>query len=294
MLVSDYNKDSALRLFQVALDFQEDISLAADAMDALEPILENDEMLSFLRNYVFAIPMEIPTYHEQPPAAWVKFRISFDLLKQVMFGQSYIRAIRVAWDTVAKEHFTTPLSKLQAEKLFVDCGAFFDIFQTVIGRSKRDNLTINLLIAGASVYGCRELTKAWLDALELQKEQKEPYLSVHFQSVLEADRSRYSTESEGDPSAGTDWEKFRRVKAEQAAIVERMKGRDWHNVERFTDRLVSRQIKDGDAEFAAKTLCALAQEAKRLGESSLQLKWSLRATEIFDDDPWSFCKWATH
>ena len=290
VLLSDSNKDSALRLFQVALDFRENVSLAADAMDVLEPILQDQEAFIFLRNYAFAIPIETAISQVRPPESWRQFQVGFDLLLLVLSAQPYIRAIRAAWDKVAKAHFLTDTALLYGEKSFVDCGAFFSIYETMVGDKRRDNLAIELLMAGASVYGCREVTKAWFDVLNLERERNAPRLSVHFESVFESDIKTYFNETNTDTVFETDWEKYQRVMVEKAAVIERLSRQDLRNAERFTERLVARQIEEGDAEFAAKTLCSLSQEAKRLGETSLQLKWAVRATEVYQEDPWSFAQ----
>lgn len=290
LLLSDSNKDSALRLFEIATDFQNDRDIAIEAMEVLESILQDEEAFVFLRNYAFAIPLESQTAQDHPWKSSEQFRVASKLLSLVLVAQPYIRAIRGAWDNVAKGHFPTRLLRLQAEKTFVDCGAFFSVYQTMLGETRRDNLTIELLIAGTNVYGHREITRAWFDALNLERERKEPRLDVDIQSILEADEKAYSHEATANSYSTPDREKYLRVRGEQSAIIDRLQNGDFRNAERFTEKVITRQLNDGDAEFAAKTLCLLSQEAKRFGETSLQLKWAVRATEVYPDDPWSFAQ----
>ncbi len=290
LLLSDSNKDSALRLFEIAIDFENDADLAMDAMEVLEPLLQDDEVFVFLRSYAFAIPLDIPTAQASPRESSKQFRVAFDLLSLVLSAQPYIHAIRAAWDSVAREHFPTRLQRMQGERTFVHCGAFFRIYQTMLGEMRRDNLTIELLIAGTGVYGYREIVRAWFDALNLERERKEPRLDVHIQSVLETDEKAYSHEAPTNAYFRTDLEKYLRVRGEQSAIIDRLQKGDLRNAERFIERVITRQLDEGDAEFAAKTLCLLSQEAKRFGETSLQLKWAARATEVYPDDPWSFAQ----
>ena len=290
LLLSDSNKDSALRLFEVAMDFQKDAYLAVDAMEVLEPILQDEEVVCFLRNYAFAVPIDLPGAQTRPPDSWNQFRVGFNLLLLVLSAQPYIRAIRVAWDNVARVHFPTQSLRMHGEKTFVDCGAFFSIYETMMGERRRDNLTIELLMAATGVYGYRDITKAWCDALNLERERSEPRLDFHIQSGLEADEKTYSHEANTNTFFRTDREKFERVRGEQSSIIDRLQKSDLRNAERFTERVISRQLDEGDADFAAKTLCLLSQEAKRLGETSLQLKWAVRATEVYNDDPWSFAQ----
>ena len=198
--------------------------------------------------------------------------------------------MRAAWDAIAKAHFPTKNALLVGEKTFVECGAFSSVYKAMVGERPRDDVTLELLLSGGSVYGCRELVKTWLNALNVERQKPERRLGVELISALDTDQETYEVVERTDTDYQTDWQKYQRVKREQEAIVERLRARDGRNAERFTERLVGRQLHEGDAEFAAKTLCLLSQEAKRLGESSFQLKWAMRATQVYGDDPWSFAQ----
>ena len=56
---------------------------------------------------------------------------------------------------------------------------------------------------------------------------------------------------------------------------------------RYTNDLVASQLGNGGPEYAAKSLCRLAQEAKRVGLHSIQLEWAQRAVDVCSDDAWS-------
>lgn len=289
-LLLDSNKDSALRLFGIAMELQTDVELVIDAARFLDPILQDKEVFQFLRNYAFSIPFHSPTNQTAIPKAMEQFEIVFDLVSQVWSAQVHITKIRAAWDKVASTHFPSHLVRVQGEKTFVECGAFFSVYETMMGKIRRDNLTIDLLLAGRNVYGCREITKAWFDALNLERDRLEPLLDLQVQSGSDPDEMEYYYDEVASSSLKTDHQKYLRVREEQSAIIDRLRRSDLRNAERFTDDAITRQLDEGDAEFAAKTLCLLSQEAKRLGETSLQLKWVMRATEVYPDDPWSFAQ----
>lgn len=290
ILLTDCNKDSSLRLFQLAVDFQEDLLLATDAADVLEPLLQDENTYTFLRNYSFAIPVDPEIDESTPPGAFNRYPVCSDLLTQVIASQQQIRAIRVAWERVSKDHFPSHTMALLAEKHFVEGGGFWQIAQTMLGDSTRDHLAIELLVLGADIYGSRQLIHSWINALSLEHNPKEQHSTIELSVVSALDRVTYLSETEPTDTIAIDLDKFRRVTAEKEAVVTRIQRNDLRNARRFTNDLVSWQVQEGDAEFAAKALCSLAQEAKRLGESSLQLDWSLQATEIYPDDPWSFAQ----
>ena len=290
ILLSDCNQDSSLRLFQLAVDFHADLKLATDAASVLEPLLREEHTYTFLRNYAFAIPADPEIDDSPPPEAFNTSPLCAALLIEVVASQQHIRAIRVAWERVSEDHFPTRQMALMAEKRFVDCGAFWHMTQAMLGNTTRDRIAIDLLMSGPDIYGSRQLIGSWIDAVHLERNPTDQHSVFDFELVSELDEAAYSHEIEHQDSFGNDSEKFLRVTAEKEAVVVRIQRNDLRNARRFTNELVSWQVQEGDTEFAAKTLCSLAQEAKRLGESSLQLEWSLQATEVYPDDPWSFAQ----
>ena len=242
LLLSDCNKDSALRLFDIASNFQNSLCLATDAIEVLEPLLQVEEVFSFVRNYAFAIPIDASRGSARPPESWKRFPEGSNLLNLMLSAQPYIRAIRSAWEEVAKAHFETRSSMYHGEKTFVDCGTFYSIYETMMGDKRRDDLTMDLLIEGGSVYRCREITKAWFDALDLEQQRNSERLDIHFQAISTAEVKSNSYETNADTISLSDREKYLRVKGEQSAIIDRLRRRDLRNAERFTERLVIRQV----------------------------------------------------
>ena len=163
----DGSKDGALRLFEVAMELQGDIELAVDAARILDPVLQNKDAFEFLRNYAFSIPFYLPADQTAPPKEMEQFQVVFELVRQVYSAQPQISLIRSAWDEVAGAHFPIQIQRHQGEKTFVECGAFCFIHEAMMGRMHRNDLMINLLLAGRNVYRCRDITQAWLDALNL-------------------------------------------------------------------------------------------------------------------------------
>jgi hypothetical protein len=80
---------------------------------------------------------------------------------------------------------------------------------------------------------------------------------------------------------------FESVLQQQEAIRQRLRDGNLALARRYTDDLVMSQLRRGDNSYAAKSLCRLAQEAKRIGLHSVQLEWAQRAVDVFPDDAWA-------
>jgi hypothetical protein len=70
-------------------------------------------------------------------------------------------------------------------------------------------------------------------------------------------------------------------------IVEQLEKGNDSRARRFSEQLVRWQLQNGAPVYAAKSLCSLAQEARRFGNTSLQLEWVQRATQIAPEDAWA-------
>jgi tetratricopeptide (TPR) repeat protein len=88
-----------------------------------------------------------------------------------------------------------------------------------------------------------------------------------------------------DASKDGDFEAFKRVRAQQRGIVERLKQHDFATAKRFADQLIEEQRRLSNKEHIAKSLCLLAQQAKRYEATELQLQWAERANEVDPTDP---------
>ena len=231
--LSDCNKDSSLRLFQLIADFQEDLDLATDAASVLEPLLKDDNTHTFLRNYSFAIPVDPGIDQSTPPETFNKYPLCGGLLTQVMASQQHIHASRAAWERVSKDHFPTRELALLAEKRFVECGGFWHIVQTMLGNSTRDDVAIHLLMLGGDLYGSRQLVNSWIDALGLERTPKAERSTIKFSMVSSLEGAAYSSEVGSPAFFGKSSDKFQRVTGEKDAVVARIQRNDLRNARRL-------------------------------------------------------------
>ena len=80
---------------------------------------------------------------------------------------------------------------------------------------------------------------------------------------------------------------YEHVRNRQRGIVYLLERGDLTDARKLADELVEYQVSLGGARFAAKSLCSLAQEAKKLGYATLQLEWLTGATMVAPSDAWA-------
>ena len=290
-LLGESNNDSALRIFEIALDFEDDPDFALEATAELERLIEDEQTYSFLCSYVFAVPYEQPLDKAKLPSQAAAYPRSFQLIGQVIDAQSAVVRVREAWSKILEGRFETLQEAAAVEKTVVEAGGFKGLCDILMGQTTLDPVVFDLHVATSRVRGHRDLIKAWLEDLGIYTDPSKTKVTYDFKAVASADEAFEESGSMSGALAGVAEQiKFQRVNEQKTAIVQRLQRDDVANAQRFTQELIADQIGAGDAEFAAKTLCSLAQEAKHLGYSSLQLEWSLKATEVYADDPWPFAQ----
>ena len=82
---------------------------------------------------------------------------------------------------------------------------------------------------------------------------------------------------------------YENVMRQQGAIVDLLRKGDEERARHYAVQLVHQQVASDprDAEYAAKSLCSLAQQAKKSGLYSLQLEWTERAVDLAPYDGWA-------
>jgi lipopolysaccharide biosynthesis regulator YciM len=82
-------------------------------------------------------------------------------------------------------------------------------------------------------------------------------------------------------------EKFVNVSKQKWGIVKQLEKGNDSRARHFAEQLIKWQLQNGKPVYAAKSLCSLAQEARSVGNTALQLEWAQRATQIAPEDAWA-------
>lgn len=285
------NKDSALRLLEIALDSEDDPHLALDAIAELNHLICCDGVHKFLANYAFAVPYPMIRATTGLPERAEKFSRAWSLISDIGDAQPAIVKVREAWSKAVVGHFDSLAQQAAAEKTVIEAGGFKSICELLLGKTRLDAVIFDLHLATNRVRGYRELIGAWINALGLDPASGRIRVTYDLEAVARDSEQFDEPTAESSALSGeAERVKFQRVMEQRSAIVRRLERDDVLNARRFTHELIENQIGAGDSEFAAKTLCSLAQDAKHLGYSSLRLEWTLWATEVYPDDPWPFAQ----
>ena len=287
-LVSASDKDDALRLFEIALDFVNYPEISEAALNELELLLGCNEIHDFVRNYAFAVPNCHDLCGHELPSFLQPENTSSQLVREVIAAQPAISNARKAWDIVSKEHFFSSSELSAAELHVVETGGFYCVCNAVLGKVSGPTAKFELLVALAGLAAHRELIQAWFEVLELPSSDRDPKVDFDLSAVAKNDE-KYAEEDMPKQNFTTEDEvaKYSEVKAVKDAILYRLQEGDLNKAREFEVQIVAKQVASGDFEFAAKTLCSLAQEAKFYGYASLYLEWTLKAVEVCPHDPWT-------
>lgn len=92
-LLSETNKDSALRLIEIALDFQNDVDLAIESSEILEELLAENSTLEFVLNYAYFVPHGSVDEKTSIPFSSDKSPITFSILNDIVLNQHNIKKL---------------------------------------------------------------------------------------------------------------------------------------------------------------------------------------------------------
>lgn len=287
-LLKEANKDSALRLFEIALDPNLDDSLAGESIDVLNSLLNDQDTYEFICNYVYAIPYGVAV-EKGKISQFHRFQTAWNLIEKVIDAQDSIKRVRDAWKSCAISAFQESRDAKEAEYDLVECGAFKLIAEHLTHSNNISSVLFDLHYSAKRIVNHREIIRLWLAEAGIDTSSVKQHVSYNLASISqeEGEIAEQSAPT-GRLATHSDSVRFENVQAQKAAIVERLKRGDLPMAKRFARELVADQVQAGDAEFGAKTLCSLAQEAKAIGDVSLQLEWTEQATKVFPDDPWPF------
>jgi tetratricopeptide (TPR) repeat protein len=273
-----WESDRALRLVLIALDVEEENELRLEAADCLEEIFERGNAATFVENQLYSRPLP----GEADPLFLMdgsKWPLVNKIISTLVDRQTAIRIHRQAWDALSASLFVD-LSKADFEEGAIGAGAFRILASLEEGRDP--NLAIlECYKALSSLPNVRAVVSDWTKQLKR--------VGIKHK-VLPEESEDESLGQIGPPVES--YERYRKVIHQQAAIVEKMRAGSVNLARRYTDELIHSQLQDNGANFAAKSLCSLAQAAKQLGLDSLQLEWAERAVSIDFSDAWSHGQYA--
>jgi tetratricopeptide (TPR) repeat protein len=284
-LQAAWEKDRGLQLVLLLLDSQEDTDTKISAADCLNDFLGSDSVQEYIANRLYSAPL--------PPIADLEsaIRLSNDsgyervvnFLRVLRDDQVEIERRYRIWNdlpvsmfggTAEKEHFRFDAVRFGAFRLFAT-------------EHRRKNLVLVQLLVHPYFRGnaiARKVFPAWAAPF------KESATGDEFERpVIEKDlREEIEEIATRERSGISRYEAFTQAEKQRNAIKQLLTEGDKDQALRFTDQLIASQRVSSEPEHRAKSLCDLAQFAKKIGSPELQLEFAKRAIEEAPTDAFSY------
>src|SRR5208283_4303460 len=275
--------DRAMRLFLFLLDPAEPPAELEEYAECLAELLNSYSILQPLQRRLAAAPLpglvEVVRVEEACASA-EPVRALFQWLLAV---QSFVARVREAYDAVPPVSFGGENEKARVQEQLVEGGAFFDIVTELAG--DKDLGFLRLKVANRHPSFSDAIAQ-WFAGLQggLRRLPKD-VLRTQAIEIEEEDELFDAVDAvQKQPSYAT----FQQVKAQQAAIIAKLKDRDIDGARWLMSGMIALQEIYSSSEQIAKSLSAMAQQAKLQDVPDLQLEWARRATEVNPFDPVAF------
>ena len=287
----------ALDMTLISLDPDTSMELRAEAVEALDELLDSARVIERLEFTMFAKPL--PEAADLIGALFctnLKTVGARSFLERLEGCQIAIAAVREAWDALPDRLFGDDPSD---KALFHDTALREGLFRLLaLSYDDQSKISVFLLevLKNRSISGLRnyrEVVKQWSapiraavrpDDSGLERESDDGY-----ETAPEAPRHSQGRDKRRrrEPADVV----LRKVESQKKLIVVAMKERDLPRARQVLEELVDFHRETGRPEHLVKTLCDLAMEAKAIGNVALQLELTNRAVEAKPDDGWSWAQY---
>jgi tetratricopeptide (TPR) repeat protein len=267
------NADRALRLLLIALDPEEETDLREEAADCANELIENRNVTTFLENEFYSKPMPAESDIRFFADSDKRYRASV-LISNILRRQAAIERHRRAWDQLPELLFRDG-KKAAFEEQAIKKGAFRLL--ACLDPTKEDPNTaiLGVLRTLSPLPNSRAVVTEWTKDFKRK--------GAHAINLSE----EVEDETASDHVSVRGHAPYMSAIGQQEVIVQLLKAGRVNVARKYADELVATQMKSGGPEYAAMSLCSLAQEAKYFGLHSLQLEWALRATDVYPEDGWA-------
>jgi tetratricopeptide (TPR) repeat protein len=265
-----WEADRALRLLLISLDAEEDRNLRAEAADCLENLLAKTTTRIFIENELYSrmLPEDADSEFLSDTKRW---KLVSEMIAEIKNNQTSIGQRRGEWDKLPSNLFADE-DKTRFEEHAIRSGAFRYLASADSNSRDRNLAIFDCYKALGGVPNFRAVVREWtvdfrrpgVKRLIVEEEPDETVMSVV------------------DSHAA-----FEHSKSQREAISEKLRQGSLNLARKYADQLIRFQLDNGGPEFAAKSLCYLAQEAKYFHLHSVQLEWAQRAVDINPADSWT-------
>ncbi|MCX7110229.1 MAG: tetratricopeptide repeat protein [Proteobacteria bacterium] len=279
----------ALDMALISMDGNLSLQLRNKAQQELERLLEDHAVAIWLSDIFHVRPLvaeaEIETALSQAREG-KRLRV-LNCLEEVVRNQDAIARSWIAWNAIP-EKLLHPAGGRQAVLDFaMDKGLFTNAIR-LLAKNQIGDAKYEALTCLKGMVGYRQIVEAWFLCLAVVK----PVRTVKKSEVAPEDNDwERKTERKKIQSRSYDRKEYKRkVDEQKIQIIRLIRSRQWGQASQAVDGLVDLQYRHGGGNYAAKSLCDLAVEAKSLGNHSLQLELTERAVGQNPKDGWAWAQ----
>jgi len=283
-LKAAWRSDRALQFTLISLDRSESIGNRNLSIQCLAELFNDHHVCDYVGNRLYSAPLPRGSDLETALSSARAFHPLAQFLEGLQRDQAQIERNRTAWDNLPVLFFGTESAKREFFEAAVVSGAF-----RLLARAGADAAAFGLAAVQChqslmALPNYRKVLQAWLGPLKPTRAT----LAVQEPSNEHRQLRRDETDRHHDRvrSVSTH-ELFENVKKQKHAIVEILQKGDIARVRTYAAQLMDSQLRSSDPEYAAMSLCDLAQEAKSVHNYSLQLELAQKAVEVAPEDAWA-------
>lgn len=273
LAATQYQAELATRLFLLLYDEAETAGDRAAVASDLAELLASTTVGDGVENVLFSRPFPIDLETEFVRAATAPYAAVSSLISRLVQFQSSIQTVRMCFDNVDRNIFDDRCPYADFDKIATYRGCF-KTFATGHGKSRETSFSLLQVLSDLNgIPGARRVVTAWASGFA-------NYNRTKLQIVEEPELDEFEHEGSADRRA------FENVRIQLKAVTEKLRDNDLDAARRFASQLIDLQLKQPNgSSYAAKSLCAMSQEAKLLELWDLQYEWAQQATQLRPTDP---------
>ncbi len=276
-------QNRSLQLILILLDHEEESQTRLEAAECLDDSLDQDEVRRYVENYIYSAPL--PSTADLNGAIQLSADSSLAHITQFLSilqsDQEEISKRVAAWEALPISLFGNPASKRNFYYQAVRYGAF----RLFVTQRQKKNLAIIDLLTHPYFRGsskARTIFQTWAAPF------KESITNIDFESEEIDDDTNSGIDNAYKKRSISSFDVFQNVEKQKEAIKKLLKEGKQELALRYSEELIISQRRVSEPEHIAKSLCDLAQFAKRLGSPELQLEFASKAVAEAPKDSWSY------
>src|SRR5208337_3400174 len=197
--------------------------------------------------------------------------------------QSEIATVRQSWDLLPTALFGGQPNRSKAELAAITTGAFREFAEALKAPETLEKAIGDCYFKLNPQRNYRQIVQQWTRPLADGKSRGR----AERRDELLAELSEAENDYEPRSWSGPVHEIFINVGSQKQGVIEQLEKGSEHLARKFAQQLITFQLQNSESRYAAKSLCSLAQEARRVGNIPLQLEWIEWATRVAPEDAWA-------